>query len=125
MKWLVRVYPPAWRERYEAEFLAVLEARGVTPSVAIDVMRGALDAWVRGPRGPLGAAGVALALAAYALASWLMALARRAWIDGRGDPFETAYQAFYWGLSIVFMTWMAARPSVRCDLSGLIARLRR
>ncbi len=125
MRWLVRLYPPAWRERYEAEFLAVLEARGVTPSIALDVTRGALDAWLRGPRGSLGLAGIGLALVAYALASWLLAIARRAWIEPLGDPIETLYQACYWGLSIVFTTWVAARPDVRCDVGSFIARLRR
>ena len=124
MKWLVRLYPPAWRRRYEAEFLAVLEARNLGPSVALDVMRGAADAWLRGPRGDLGLAGIGLALVAYALASWLLAIARRAWVDPAGGPLETAYQALYWGASIVFMSWLAARPT-RCDLSGLISRLRR
>ena len=125
MKWLVRLYPPAWRVRYEEEFLAVVEARGLTPSVALDVARGALDAWLRGPRGPLGIAGTGLALVAYALVSWLLAVARRTWLDSLGDPLETLYQAIYWGVSIVFMSWLAARPNVRCDLSGLIGRLRR
>jgi uncharacterized BrkB/YihY/UPF0761 family membrane protein len=125
VKWLVRLYPPAWRRRYETEFLAVLEARGVTPSVTLDVTRGALDAWLRGPRGDLGVAGIGLALVAYALASWILAIARRAWVEPLGDPLETVYQAFYWGLSILFMTWLAARPNVRCDVSGIITRLRR
>lgn len=124
MRWLVRLYPPAWRERYEREFLAVLESRGVTPSVALDVVHGAADAWLRGPRGALGAAGIGLALAMYALVSWMLAIARRAWIDPVGGPIETAYQTLYWAGSIVFMTWLAARPGLRCDLSGLIARFR-
>jgi len=124
MRWLVRLYPPAWRHRYEREFLAVLESRGVTPSVAFDVVRGAADAWLRGPRGSFGLAGIGLALAAYALVSWLLAIARRAWVDPVGGPIETAYQALYWAASIVFMTWLAARPSARCDLRGLIPRLR-
>lgn len=124
MKWLVRLYPPAWRRRYEAEFLAVLEARELGPSVALDVMRGAADAWVRGPRGDLGLTGIGLALVAYALASWLLAIARRAWVDPVGDPLETAYQVLYWGASIVFVSWLAARPT-RCDLSNLISRFRR
>ena len=124
MKWLARLYPPAWRRRYEEEFLAVLEVRGVAPSVTLDIVRGALDAWLRGPRGDLGVVGVGLALAAYALASWVLAIARRAWVEPLGDPFETAYQAFYWGASIIFMSWLATRP-MRCDLSGLFSRLRR
>ena len=125
MRWLVRLYPPAWRARYEAEFLAVLEARGLGRSVVLDVARGAVDAWLRGPRGDLGAAGIALALLAYAIVSWLMTMARHTWIDALGEPVETAYQALFWGASIVFMTWLAARPNLRCDVNGLIARLRR
>jgi hypothetical protein len=37
----------------------------------------------------------------------------------------TVYEGFYWFASILFMTWLAARPNMRCDLSGFIARLRR
>lgn len=121
----MRLYPPAWRRRYEREFRAVLEARGMTPSVLLDVARGAVDAWIHGPRGSTGFAGVAIALVAYALVSWVLAVARRAWVDPVGGLAETAFQTFYWGASIVFMTWLAARQSTRCDLSGLIARLRR
>ena len=125
MKWLVRLYPPAWRERYEEEFLAVLAESRTTPSTALDVCRGAADAWLRGPRGPLGVVGIGLALAAYALASWLLAVTRRAWVGPADGPLETIYQSLYWFLSILFMTWLASRPSLRCDLGGLIARLRR
>jgi hypothetical protein len=125
MKWLVRLYPPAWRRRYEEEFLAVLEARGAAPTVALDVVRGAFDAWLRGPRGDIGIVGVGLALLAYGLVSWLLAAARRAWIHPFGDPLDTAYQALYWFVSILFMTWLASRPNLRCDLSSFIARLRR
>jgi hypothetical protein len=125
MKWLVRLYPPAWRERYEDEFLALLEARPITPAIALDVFRGAADAWRRGPRGPLGVVGIGLALAAYALASWVLAAARRTWLGSGDGPLETLYQALYWFGSILFMTWLASRPSLRCDLSGFMARLRR
>ena len=125
MRWLVRLYPPAWRRRYEAEFLEVLEARGLSRAVAFDVARGAVDAWLRGPRGDLGTTGISLALLAYAIVSWLMTMARRTWIDALGEPVQTAYQALFWGASIVFMSWIAARPNLHCDMSGLIARLRR
>lgn len=124
MKWLVRLYPPSWRRRYQEEFDAVLEAGGVTPSIVLGVVRGAFDAWVRGPRGPLGTPSVVVALVVYALVSWLLAIVRRTWVDV-GPAIETLYQALYWGASIVFLSWLAARPNVRCELSGLIARLRR
>ena len=41
---LIRLYPSAWRDRYEDEFLALLEAVPWTRRVTIDVARGALDA---------------------------------------------------------------------------------
>lgn len=43
MKWLVRCYPPTWRRRYEAEFVALLEDCGLNPSMTFDVVRGALS----------------------------------------------------------------------------------
>jgi len=44
MSALVRLYPRAWRERYEAEFLDLLEARPPTLGDRFDILRGALDA---------------------------------------------------------------------------------
>ena len=44
MSALVRLYPRAWRERYEAEFLELLEARPPTIGDRFDILRGALDA---------------------------------------------------------------------------------
>jgi hypothetical protein len=41
---LVRLYPAAWRERYEDEFLALLEARPPTAGDRFDIIRGAFDA---------------------------------------------------------------------------------
>lgn len=47
MKLLIRLYPAAWRARYEDEFLAVLEERPLSPFDAIDIVLGALDARLR------------------------------------------------------------------------------
>lgn len=41
---LVRLYPRAWRERYEDEFLAVLEAAPLDRRDRLDIAAGALDA---------------------------------------------------------------------------------
>jgi len=43
----VGLYPRAWRERYEEEFVAMLEQRRVSPSDLVGVALGALDSWVR------------------------------------------------------------------------------
>ena len=46
MSWLLWLYPRRWRRRYADEFLALMEARPLSPSVVLDVLRGALDAWL-------------------------------------------------------------------------------
>jgi hypothetical protein len=43
-KLLLRLYPRAWRERYEEEFLVVLAAHPFSFFEGIDIMRGAIDA---------------------------------------------------------------------------------
>ena len=56
MSALIRLYPRAWRERYEDEFLALLEARPPTIGDRFDIVRAALDArmhpQVRQPEAP-------------------------------------------------------------------------
>jgi hypothetical protein len=46
MSRLLRLYPTAWRERYEAEFLRVLQERPVGLRASVDVLLGAVDAHV-------------------------------------------------------------------------------
>jgi hypothetical protein len=45
--WLVRAYPRAWRERYEEEFVAMLEQGPVSIRDLFDVTLGVVDAWLR------------------------------------------------------------------------------
>jgi hypothetical protein len=44
MSRLIRLYPRPWRDRYEEEFLALLEERPPTMGDLLDTVRGALDA---------------------------------------------------------------------------------
>jgi len=41
---LLRLYPRAWRQRYEAEMRALLDEHEVTMRTRLDLLRGALDA---------------------------------------------------------------------------------
>jgi hypothetical protein len=50
---LLSLYPRAWRERYEEEFIALLEARPPDVHDRIDIVRGALDARLH-PRADVG-----------------------------------------------------------------------
>jgi hypothetical protein len=45
--WLTRLYPRSWRERYAAEFTALLEQCLSSPLDVLDVILGALDAHLR------------------------------------------------------------------------------
>ncbi|MBU3157631.1 hypothetical protein [Clostridium estertheticum] len=44
MKWVIHLYPKRWRERYEDEFLYVLEKRKLSFKEVIDVFVNAMDA---------------------------------------------------------------------------------
>jgi hypothetical protein len=43
---LLRLYPPAWRARYGEEFLETLGDVGLHPQLVIDMVSGAIDAWL-------------------------------------------------------------------------------
>jgi len=42
--WLFRLYPRAWRRRYEEEYLSLLEQIPLSGGVVWDILTGALDA---------------------------------------------------------------------------------
>jgi len=44
MRWLLRLYPAAWRERYGEEFGAVLDSQHASVGLVLDVISGAIDA---------------------------------------------------------------------------------
>lgn len=48
-RWLLRLYPRAWRKRYGAEMSAMLEQIPLTPAAVIDLVAGAIDARVAPP----------------------------------------------------------------------------
>jgi hypothetical protein len=62
MKRLLRLYPPAWRARYEAEMVTLLDELPPDRRMAVDLFRGAFDerilsAWRRLPEAPVTADG--------------------------------------------------------------------
>ena len=50
---LIRLYPQAWRDRYEAEVLDLLDQRPGSVGASIDLIRGAADAHLH-PQGLIG-----------------------------------------------------------------------
>ncbi len=47
MTWLVKLYPPAWRRRYGRELTQLIATQPMSVATAIDLVAGAIDAWMR------------------------------------------------------------------------------
>ncbi len=45
MTWLLKLYPPRWRRRYEAELADLVAAQPFSIDAAVDLIAGAVDAW--------------------------------------------------------------------------------
>jgi cytochrome b6-f complex iron-sulfur subunit len=52
MRWLLRLYPRTWRDRYGEELLALIEESGLSFGATIDLIRAAADARLR-PQAPV------------------------------------------------------------------------
>lgn len=46
MTWLLKLYPPRWRRRYGAELAELIAAKPVSIGLALDLIAGAIDAWL-------------------------------------------------------------------------------
>lgn len=46
MKWLLKLYPPAWQRRYRNEVESYLEAESPKLRTMLDLIAGAIDAWL-------------------------------------------------------------------------------
>jgi hypothetical protein len=127
---LVRLYPRAWRERYEAEFLGILQARPPSRRDRLDIVRGALDARLHpeipgrpdAPGHPTQTAGwvaVSSILAGVVFLAWVGLILRdfRGW-DG-GQPETSGAMFVLSGLAALLLAAthvllaVAGQPSMR------------
>ena len=46
MRWLVRLYPPAWQRRYGRELAELISTQPFSFGTTIDLIAGAIDAWL-------------------------------------------------------------------------------
>lgn len=115
MKWLVKLYPPLWRRRYESELLALLDEERASLGLGLDLVHGALDAWLTGPRLARPALVFWGAVLAYAVTTGVWVFAKRAL--GVNDELDTLLQVLYWLLYILFVDWLFRQRGVTCDLT--------
>ena len=116
MSALVRLYPRAWRDRYETEFRGLLQARPPTPRDRLDIVRGAFDARLHGEvpgsprlRSPIARterlAGGASLVAGLGLTAWTSLIVR----DFRGwDGEEPATAGLIAALGVISLLALAA-----------------
>jgi hypothetical protein len=53
MTWLLALYPPRWRRRYGDELRALIASQRFSLHAAIDLMAGAIDAWLEPQKIPM------------------------------------------------------------------------
>jgi hypothetical protein len=53
MTWLLALYPPSWRRRYGDELRALIGEQAFSFHVAIDLIAGAIDAWLEPQKIPI------------------------------------------------------------------------
>ena len=130
MRWLVRLYPAGWRERYGEEFEALLADLPATPALVYDVLRGAVDAWSGGSMerrtGVLGdrttavvSAGALAAPVVFVIAVWLK------YGLGNGalyDPLEPFFTSRFGEVVVVFGPAIALLASAAAVLGLRIDR---
>lgn len=136
---LIRLYPRAWRERYEAEFLSLLAARPPSVRDRLDIVSGAIDARLHPqtpgsperPRPAMQPARLAAAVSLLAGVTWLAwtgLLLRdfRGWGAGQPDNAATIFAlSFIAGLALAaahVLIVYAARASTT-TLGGSMAAI--
>jgi len=56
MTWLLALYPPRWRRRYGDELRALIGSQPFSLHAVIDLMAGAIDAWLEPQKIPVQSA---------------------------------------------------------------------
>jgi hypothetical protein len=127
---LLRLYPPAWRERYGEEFLALLEKQPIGPRVVIDIVAAAIGERAvsvftlrsRRARGfARGVARFALSIAFYAgglLIASAGALLLKAALSRPAMRYDFALPAFMMSGQMLWMAWYQRRNRTPGPLSA-------
>ena len=122
MRWIIGLYPKAWRERYGEEMETILEERASGPFELIDLLLGALDAHLhlrglddhsehrKGVTMSLRTAGIAAIIGgAFWGLTWLLIAVNEIFGNGDGD------------VPLAFLTILISSAAILVALAGLSA----
>lgn len=122
MNRLIELYPRAWRDRYEVEFLGVMEARMPSLGDRVDVVRGAIDARLHpqvaatGPGDPAPARSARLGGVLAVVGGALWAAAGIAFNSSLVNPslgYKESDSAVVIAIAAAFLTGLAALAASR------------
>ena len=94
---------------------ALLDEQRAGTRTVVDLLRGAADAWIVGPRGPFGGLEIWLAIAAFAATNIVVGVLRPLALP-LGLPWDVFEQLVFWSLFIVLTNWLSQQPASRCSL---------
>jgi len=105
---LLWLYPAAWRRRYGAEVAHLLEERGVSLRVAVDLIAGAIDTWLH-PSQTLAAAQAAAPVSTQEERTMLSRVLRfdcaAAYGTSKEDQKRAALSTIGWTL-VITLAWL-------------------
>jgi hypothetical protein len=121
---LIRLHPPAWRQRYADEVRTLVDADASRPGLAADLALSALSEWSRAGGASLLAFGRTLGLAVARLTvasilSWMVVAAGLQWLEPPPWPVDAAFrvvlagpmaQAALAALAVSSFEWTRRRP---------------
>ncbi len=119
---LLRLYPAAWRDRYEGEVLRVLEEARLSRRGRLDLVRGALDARLHSLSGSSAAAALVAGAIWTLLGTWIVAQpAPPDWPGYHIDVVVPAIAAVVAGMLAVVGAWAVGSDSAgRAGAVGIV-----
>ena len=139
MRWLVRLYPSDWRERYGAELEALLDEVPASARQVLDLVRGAIDArmhlvrttpepsgrWSMKPTGGRVAGVILLLGATFSVWFWWQGVQRNGWMGPHNVQSDTILLGAMWALMVIGLAglWISLRRAGRASVGGEVSFL--
>ena len=122
MTWLIRLYPPAWQRRYGRELAELIATQPASFGTAIDLLAGAVDAWLNPQSSTAAAAADAEGAGTMVPKMLKLRFAGHGSNVARADALKAAAVMIGGTLSLVLaLTWAIARYGKNDYLEAFLA----